>query len=175
MYVVGYITQPWRSGPLYGGVLSSSAIHSPLITQGPADPRVSSALCLGTHSLAVSSWLSCFWCLPLAQMLVQAFRCGRSVPAHWWVKLGLGPLMGSAGSQREESRPWQRSWGRKPDKTQRHDLASGVPPEFSWTSTPQNQSLPALLLCFSLFWHSLEKSNSGLQAPASAQTPLMAL
>ena len=32
-----------------------------------------------------------------------------------------------ARSQREESRPWQRSWGRKPDKTQRRDLASGVP------------------------------------------------
>ena len=64
----------------------------------------------------------------------------------------------SAGSQREESCPWQRSWGRKPNKMQRRDLASGVPPEFSWTSTPQNQSLPALLLCFSLFWHSLKKS-----------------
>ena len=54
----------------------------------------------------------------------------------WWA---------DAGSQREESRPWQWSWGRKPDKMQRCDLASGVPPEFSWTSTPQNQSLPALL------------------------------
>ena len=53
--------------------------------------------------------------------------------------------MADAGSQREESRPWQWSRGRKPDKTQRCDLASGVPPEFSLTSTPQTQSLPALL------------------------------
>ena len=66
-----------------------------------------------------------------------------------------------AGSLREESRLWQRSWGRKPDKMQRRDLASGVPPEFSWTSTPQNQSLPALLLCFSLFWHSGKKLIEG--------------
>ena len=53
----------------------------------------------------------------------------------------------TAGSQREKSCPWQRSWGRKPDKMQRRDLASGVPPGFSWTSTPQNQSQPALLYC----------------------------
>ena len=87
----------------------------------------------------------------------------------------------AAGNQCEESHPWQRSWGRKPDKTQRRDLASGVPPEFSWTSTSKNQSLPALLYCaFPLFWHSLEKVNSGLQSSAfersvSAQTPRMAL
>ena len=77
---------------------------------------------------------------------------------HWivqarileWVAVlfsrGVFPTQ-SAGSQREESRPWQRSWGKKPDKTQRCDLASGVPPGFSWTSTPNNQSLPALLCC----------------------------
>ena len=44
-----------------------------------------------------------------------------------------------AGSQHEESRPWQRSWGRKLDKTQRRDPASGVPPGFSWTSTPKTR------------------------------------
>ena len=31
--------------------------------------------------------------------------------------------------------------------TQRCDLASGAPLGFSWTSTPKNQSLPALLYC----------------------------
>ena len=53
----------------------------------------------------------------------------------------------TAGSQHEEFHPWQRSWGRKPNKTQRHDPASGIPPGFSWTSSPQNQSLSALLYC----------------------------
>ena len=41
--------------------------------------------------------------------------------------------------------PMTRSFGRKPDKTQRRDQASGVPPGISWASTPQDQSLPALL------------------------------
>ena len=73
------------------------------------------------------------------------------------------------------------------DKVMRRGLmgkvsqASGVPPGFSWTSTPQNQSLPALLYCAfhssDILW---KKVNSGLQSPAyernvSAQTPLMAL
>ena len=54
--------------------------------------------------------------------------------------------------------PMAKVMRKEADKTQRRDLASGVPPEFSWTSNPKNQSLPALLLCFSLFWHSLEKN-----------------
>ena len=83
----------------------------------------------------------------------------------------------TAGSQREKSCPWQRSWGRKPDKMQRRDLASGVPPEFSWTSTPQNQSRPDLLvLWFSTLLTLSGKVNLGLQSSAfernfSAQTP----
>ena len=40
---------------------------------------------------------------------------------------------------------------------QRCDLASGVPPGFSWTSTPENQSLPALLYC--AFHSSASKRN----------------
>ena len=61
----------------------------------------------------------------------------------------------STGSQSEESHPWQRSWGRKPDKTQGCDQASGVPPGISWASTPKKQSLPALLryAFHLLFWH----------------------
>ena len=51
-----------------------------------------------------------------------------------------------AGSQREELRPWQRSWGR------RLDIRKGgiEPQESPWKFSsiyPQNQSLPALLLC----------------------------
>ena len=51
--------------------------------------------------------------------------------------------------------PVTRSCGRKPDKTQRCDQASGVPPGISWASTHQDQSLPALL-CYAfhlLFCH----------------------
>ena len=48
-----------------------------------------------------------------------------------------------ARSQREELRPWQRSWGRRLRHTQRWDRASGNP---LFPSTyPQNQSLPTLL------------------------------
>ena len=72
--------------------------------------------------------------------------------ARWQKLIQYCKQLSSAGSQREESRPWQRSWGRKPDKKQRRDLPSGVPPEFSWTSTPKNQSRPDfIVLCFPLF------------------------
>ena len=54
-----------------------------------------------------------------------------------------------AGSQNGESRPWQRSWGKGPDKTQRWDQASK---KSSWAFLsiyPQNQSLPCFtVLCF---------------------------
>ena len=51
-----------------------------------------------------------------------------------------------AGSQREELRPWQRSWGR------RLGIHKGgiEPQESPWkfsSTYPQNQSLPTLLLC----------------------------
>ena len=48
-----------------------------------------------------------------------------------------------AGSQREELRPWQRSWGRRLRHTQRRDQASGDP--LLPSIYPQNQSLPTLL------------------------------
>ena len=77
--------------------------------------------------------------------------------------------------------PMAKVMRKEADKTQRRDLASGVPPEFSWTSTSKNQSLPALLYCaFPLFWHSLEKVDLGLQSSAfermfQLKPPLMAL
>ena len=48
-----------------------------------------------------------------------------------------------AGSQRDELRPWQRSWGRRLQHTQRQDRASGNP--LFPSIYPQNQSLPTLL------------------------------
>jgi len=55
-------------------------------------------------------------------------------------------LPSPAGSQREELRPWQRSWGR------RLGIRKGgiKPQESPWKISsiyPQNQSLPTLLLC----------------------------
>ena len=64
-----------------------------------------------------------------------------------------------AGSQHGESRPWQRSWGRGPDKTQRQDQASGVPPGFSWASTPKARV--CLLYCVMLSTYSSD-INRGL-------------
>ena len=49
----------------------------------------------------------------------------------------------AAGSQCEELGPWQRSWGRRLQHTQRRDRASGDPLFLS--IYPQNQSLPSLL------------------------------
>ena len=51
--------------------------------------------------------------------------------------------MPSAGSQREELRPWQRSWGRRLGIMQRWDRASGSP--LFPSIYPPNQSLPTLL------------------------------
>ena len=59
-----------------------------------------------------------------------------------------------AGSQHGESRPWQRSWGKGPDKRKGGIRPQGSPWIFS-SVYPQNQSLPALL-CYTfylLFWH----------------------
>ena len=57
----------------------------------------------------------------------------------------------SAGSQREELRPWQRSWGRRLRHTQRRDQASGDP--LLPSIYPQNQSSYFTVLCSHLhFW-----------------------
>ena len=57
----------------------------------------------------------------------------------------------SAGSQREELRPWQRSWGRRLRHTQRRDQASGDP--LLPSIYPQNQSAYFTVLCSHLhFW-----------------------
>ena len=70
---------------------------------------------------------------------------------------------------------------------QRRILVSGVPPGFSWASTPKNQSLPALFSVLSTLLSltgavphllSLEKVNLELQLVkrnVSAQIPLRAL
>ena len=83
-----------------------------------------------------------------------------------------------AGSQRGEFRPWQRSWRKGPNKTQRWVQASR---KLLWAFSSiylQNQSLPALLhYAFHLFfWHYrgaisdhlfLEKVNLELQLTVS--------
>ena len=86
---------------------------------------------------------------------------------------------GSVGSQREESHPWQ-GHAERPDGQGESGLR--VSPWNFLSMYPPNQNLPALLYCaFPLFWHTLERVNSGLLLTASckrsvsAQTPLMAL
>ena len=62
--------------------------------------------------------------------------------------------LSSAGSQCEESRPWQRSWGRRPDNMQRWDQASGVPLDILKHLPPKPESAYLTALCFHLhFWH----------------------
>ena len=55
--------------------------------------------------------------------------------------------------------PWQRSWGKGPDKTQRQDQASGVPLDFSRASTPKTRV--CLLYCVMLSTYS-SNINRGL-------------
>ena len=57
--------------------------------------------------------------------------------------------MPSAGSQREELRPWQRSWGRRLGIMQRWDRASGNP--LFPSIYPQNQSAYFTVLCSHLY------------------------
>ena len=79
-----------------------------------------------------------------------------------------------AGSQREELRPWQKSWGR------RLDIRKGgiEPQEFPWKFSsiyPQNQSLPTLLPCALTYTsdfkgglpHHLFRRRSWLRAPVT--------
>ena len=81
-----------------------------------------------------------------------------------------------AGSQREES---HKVMQQRPDGQGKSGLR--LSPWYFLSMYPKNKNLPALLYCtFPLFWHSLEKVNSGLQSSAfersvSAQTPRMAL
>ena len=55
----------------------------------------------------------------------------------------------SAGSHQEEPRPWQRSWGRKPDKTQGMIRLQGEPLKFSEHPPPKPESACRTTLCFS--------------------------
>ena len=60
--------------------------------------------------------------------------------------------MGGARSQHGESRPWQRSWGKGPDKCKGRIRPQGSPWTFS-SIYSQNRSLPALLCyAFHLFF-----------------------
>ena len=69
-----------------------------------------------------------------------------------------------AGSQREESHPWQ-GHVQRPDGQGESSLR--VSPWYFLSIYLQNKNLPALVYCtFPLFWHTLEKVNSGLQSPA---------
>ena len=55
----------------------------------------------------------------------------------------------SAGSHQEEPLPWQRSWGRKPDKTQGMIRLQGEPLKFSEHPPPKPESACRTTLCFS--------------------------
>ena len=94
-----------------------------------------------------------------------------SMSGSRWV---ITPLLLSARSQREESHPWQ-GHAERPDGQGESGLR--VSPWNFLSVYPKNQNLPALLYCaFPLFWHTLEKVNSGLQSSAfgrnvSVQTP----
>ena len=61
-------------------------------------------------------------------------------------ELSVAQIMNSAGNQREELRPWQRSWGRRLDIRKGGIGLHESPWKFS-SIYPQNQSLPTLLLC----------------------------
>ena len=54
----------------------------------------------------------------------------------------------TARSQHGESRPWQRLWGKGPDKTQRRGQASGVPLDFLEHLPPKPESACLTALCF---------------------------
>ena len=62
-----------------------------------------------------------------------------------WVAL---PFSRGAASQHGESRPWQRSWGKRPDKTQRRDQSSGVPLDFLAHLPLKPESACFTVLCF---------------------------
>ena len=86
---------------------------------------------------------------------------GGEVGESWIGSLGLSDANYCAGSQREESHPWQGheggSW-----HTQGRDQTSEVPPGISWACTPKTKNLPAFVLCFStLLIFSGKKSTQG--------------
>ena len=41
-------------------------------------------------------WLSALWWMRLPKRLMQASQCKGLLPAHWWVELGLVPLVSRA-------------------------------------------------------------------------------
>ena len=108
--------------------------------------------------------------LPCIVRILQQSIWNLAIELH----LAVFKTGGDAGSQGEESRPWQWSWGRKPDKTQRRDLVSGVPPEFSWACTPNTRVSLILLFCAFHSSDTLWKVNSGLQLTVSCKRSVSA-
>ena len=132
-----FIRYRWHMQMRFLGVISRvwSCEHNPLSTKtGELKERV---IC-HWHPHHSAEWLD---------SPIQKWETGGTV-VHSSSEVQFGaasPLM-SAGSQREDLRPWQRSWGR------RLDIWKGgiEPQEFPWKFSsiyPQNQSLPTLLLC----------------------------
>ena len=87
-----------------GDVLSVLAVHSPLVTQGPGTswfrasvwPEFMDLVC----RLLNCSFLGSNVCPLVSEAgLVQASWQEGLVPAHWWVELGLGLLVGRAMSR----------------------------------------------------------------------------
>ena len=62
----------------------------------------------------------------------------------------------AAGSQCEEPRPWQRSWRKGPDKTQRWDQASRTPLDFLEHLHPKPEPACFTVLCFKLILLTLQ-------------------
>ena len=72
---------------------------------------------------------------------------GRRQQRMRWLN-DITSSMHTAGSQHGESHPWQRSWGKGPDKMQRRDQASGVPLDFLEHLPPKPESACLTALCF---------------------------
>ena len=72
------------------------------------------------------------------------------------ISMPFSQIIPPVGSQCEESHPWQ---GHVTEALMgKANQASGFSPGISWACTPTNKNLTA----FPLFWHTLEKVNSGL-------------
>ena len=131
----------------------------------------------GEESWALKNW--CFWTVVWEETLESPLECKEMQPIHPeedqnWVFIGktdieaetpiLWPSYAKSwfiGKCQEPAwgiLPVTRSWGRKPNKMQGRDQASGVFPGISWASTPQKIRICLLFHSFDIFW---KKSNQG--------------
>ena len=104
---------------------------------------------------------------PHPLLLLLELQKGKSTkkPRHGllWCQLevqttrALTDVWKLAGSQHEESRPWQRSWGRKPDIRKGVIWFQGFPLGFPEHLPPKNQS--ACLIVLPAFLSSASKRN----------------